>query len=155
MSKKKYVTVAGLPNFHGQHPFDGNKYILIRKDPNNPYDSEAILAETMLWGPVGFVPGHPAARIKGTMSAGRLYDKMGERTIAKVRFSAENFAICSLVSKKKSEKHLRRFDRFRRDMQVLEKLFASDPQSSIVIRIIQGDGQDIPENNDNPWDSRK
>ena len=52
------------------------------KDPENEYDKEAIKVEMSGLGLVGFVANSPHT-VKGeSMSAGRLYDKIGDTAVA-------------------------------------------------------------------------
>lgn len=142
MAKKECITIAGLPFFHGRQPFDGNKYIILRKDPSNPHDTEAILAETALWGIVGYVASHPAVRLTGTYSAGRIYDRIGRRAIAKVRFISDEQVVCSIIRGKKAKKLLARFDEQAKDMRSLENSFFQEIPGQIVFRFIQAIDED-------------
>lgn len=147
-----YFTLAGLANFFGQQPFANNKYFLLRKDPKNYYDSELIVAEIPNYGSVGYIASHPMTRAKGTVSAGRLYDKIDDVAVGKVQFLTDDFAVCSLVSKKKAKKIYKIFEQqFEMQMQerdILEQLFSGDFSNSVVIRFIQSVDSDTSEKND-------
>ena len=149
MSKKMYFTLAGLANFFGQKPFANNKYFILRKDSKNYYDSELITAELPGYGSVGYIASHPMTRAKGTISAGRLYDKIGDTAVGKIRFLTDDFAVCSLVSKKKAKKIFMAFEhQYEAQMQeinILEQFLSSDFQNSVVIRFIQSVDSDISE----------
>ena len=152
MSKKKYFTLAGLTNFFGQQPFADNKYFILRKDPKNYYDSELIVAELPNYGSVGYIASHPMTRAKGTISAGRLYDKMGDTAIAKIHFLTDEFAVCSLTSKKKAKKVCKTFERqYATQMQeknILEQFLSGDFSNSVVIRFIQSVDSDTSDEKD-------
>ena len=149
--KKKHITITGLPFFYGKHPFEGNEYIVLTKDFANPHDSEAIIAETALWGMVGFVSNHPLSRIKGTISAGRLYDKIGKRAVAKVKFSTDEYVICKVVKGKRAKKQLKKFDASRKDIKALENMLPMDSDiSHITVHILSSSWQqDLPGGNAN------
>ena len=151
MAKKIYFTVTGLANFFGKVPFSESKYFLLRKDSQNFYDDELLTAEMLHCGSIGYVANHPFTRAKGTISAGRLYDKIGKTAVAKLCFLFDEFAICTLASKKQEKKYYRKLKRFE-DMNsesenLLERILSDENADAIVIRFIQSSEASSAEEN--------
>lgn len=83
------LTGIGLKN-HMKHlkVFDR---LLLLKDHDNAYDSEAIRVEAPFVGKIGYIANSVNTKAKGTMSAGRLYDKFEEHCFGVILFvTAEN-----------------------------------------------------------------
>ena len=51
--KEKYITIVGFNHYYGVVPFKIGKKIKCVKEPNNPYDGEAIKATMKQIGTVG------------------------------------------------------------------------------------------------------
>ena len=74
----------------------GTKVKLI-KEPDNEYDKEAIQVNVKGLGKVGYVANSPFT-VKGeSMSAGRLYDKLGDKAKGKVVFVVDGGVVCRIV----------------------------------------------------------
>ena len=85
-----YITVTGFNNYQGKVPLYIGARLLCRKDPMNPYDTEAI----SVIAPGGMTAGYVA---NGTASAGRIYDGVGEFFLIEVRFSTNTKVICRII----------------------------------------------------------
>ena len=71
--------------------------VKLKKEPKNEYDAEAIMVKMKGIGKVGYV-ANSAYTVKGdTMSAGRLYDKIGKKAKAKIVYVIPGGAICKLI----------------------------------------------------------
>ena len=67
------------------------------KEPDNEYDKEAIQVKVKGLGKVGYVANSPYT-VKGeSMSAGRLYDKLGDKAKGKVVFVIDGGVVCRVV----------------------------------------------------------
>ena len=67
------------------------------KEPDNEYDKEAIQVKVKGLGKVGYVANSPYT-VKGeSMSAGRLYDKLGDKAKGKVVFVIDGGVVCRIV----------------------------------------------------------
>ena len=74
----------------------GMKVKLI-KEPDNEYDKEAIQVKIKGLGKVGYVANSPYT-VKGeSMSAGRLYDKLGDKAKGKVVFVIDGGVVCKVT----------------------------------------------------------
>ena len=75
--------------------------MVLEKEPDNKYDKEAILVKMQ-----GIAIGHVANSVHtvlgDSMSAGRIYDKFGEKAKAKVVLVTEHGTICKLCKKQAS-----------------------------------------------------
>lgn len=56
------------------------------KEPDNEVDSEAIKVEMRGIGKIGYVANSPYTVLGESMSAGRLYDKIGDEAVGKVLY---------------------------------------------------------------------
>lgn len=67
------------------------------KELDNEYDKEAIQVKVKGLGKVGYVANSPYT-VKGeSMSAGRLYDKLGDKAKGKAVFVIDGGVVCRIV----------------------------------------------------------
>lgn len=93
MDKMYFVTITGLEHYYGKKPFKIGRKIKLVKEPENEYDSEAIAAVLPYIGKIGYVANSTYTVYGGTVSAGRLYDKVGDRAYGTVMFVTHTSAI--------------------------------------------------------------
>ncbi|WP_305514481.1 HIRAN domain-containing protein [Methanobrevibacter sp. V14] len=93
-----YITLMAFENMHGAKPLVLNGIVKLTKEPENRQDTEAIACEMRYFGKIGYVSNSTNTVIKGTMSAGRLYDKITDEYFAKIQFIHHNDAIAKVLS---------------------------------------------------------
>lgn len=93
---EKYVTVAGFKNYYGKRPFAVGNVLRCEKCPDNEYDTEAIRCALPVVGTVGYIANSPATVAGGTMSAGRIYDKVSSVFYIRVMFVTCTKIICAV-----------------------------------------------------------
>lgn len=98
MDDEIYFTLTALNMFHGVKPFRIGSIVKLVKDYENTYDLEAIRAELRYAGPSAYVANSVKTVVKGTMSSGRLYDKILEEDYGVVKFIFDNVVICKLLT---------------------------------------------------------
>lgn len=77
--KEMYFTIAGCNHYFGSDFMKKGMKVKLVKEPYNEYDGEAIQVKIKGLGKVGYVANSPYT-VKGeSMSAGRMYDKIGGR----------------------------------------------------------------------------
>ena len=97
--KEMYFTIAGCSHYFGTDFMEKGMKVRLVKEPDNKCDKEAIQVKVKGLGKVGYVANSPYT-VKGeSMSAGRLYDKIGDKATAKVVLVTPHGTICK-VSKK-------------------------------------------------------
>lgn len=97
---KQYFTLTGCNHYFGNDFMKKGMKVKLKKEPKNEYDAEAIMVKMKGIGKVGYV-ANSAYTVKGdTMSAGRLYDKIGKKAKAKIVYVIPGGAICKLVEDK-------------------------------------------------------
>lgn len=94
--KTMYITIAGMNHYYGSEIFEKGMKVKLEKEPDNPYDREAIAARTKGLGKIGYVANSPYTVQGESMSAGRLYDKIGDTADADVLFVLPQSIICRL-----------------------------------------------------------
>lgn len=99
---KYYVTLTGLNHYYGAAPFRVGQKLQLIKEPTNPYDREAIRAELPGLGKVGYVANSIHTVVGECLSAGRLYDKVGDTATAKVKYVLGNAVVCKVKAGKDS-----------------------------------------------------
>ncbi len=83
---KVYFTVTGTSHYFGNKFFEPGMNLQLVKEPDNKYDKEAIAVKAEGLGIVGYVANSPFT-VKGeSMSAGRIYDRIGESVEGKVLY---------------------------------------------------------------------
>ncbi|WP_405294240.1 HIRAN domain-containing protein [Methanobrevibacter sp.] len=93
-----YITVIAFDDLHGQKPLVLNGIVKLVKEPENKYDDEAIACEMRYFGKIGYVSNSIQTVIRGTMSAGRLYDKISDEYFAKIQFIKGKNVIAKVLS---------------------------------------------------------
>lgn len=93
-----YITIIAFDNLHGPKPLVLNRIVKLQKEPENKYDSEAIACEMRYFGKIGYVSNSTKTVALGTMSAGRLYDKISDEYFAKIKFIIGNNAIAKVLT---------------------------------------------------------
>ena len=91
-----YITVTGFSHYYSLKPFSIGNLVMCRKDGGNPYDHDAIKVCMPLLGTVGFIANSIDPIAGGTMSAGRIYDKMPDRFYATVLFTTRTKVNCDV-----------------------------------------------------------
>lgn len=102
-SQDLYATVVGLKNYKGSQVFKLNSKIKLIKEPENDYDTEAIACELKYIGKTGYIANSTTTVIKGTMSAGRIYDKVEDVSFAEVKFIANDSVIAKIMKPEEIE----------------------------------------------------
>lgn len=95
--EKIYFTIAGMGHYFGNEFVEPNMEVKLIKEPDNEHDKEAIKVELPGLGQVGYVANSPFTVMGESMSAGRIYDKMGDTAIGKVMYVIPQGVLCELV----------------------------------------------------------
>ena len=96
--KEMYFTIAGCNHYYGSDFMEKGMKVKLVKEPDNEYDNEAIQVKIKGFGKVGYVANSPYT-VKGeSMSAGRLYDKIGGKAKGKIVFVTDDGMICKVIS---------------------------------------------------------
>ena len=93
-----YFTIAGCNHYFGTEFMEKGMKVKLEKEPDNEHDNEAILVKVKGLGKCGYVANSPYTVQGESMSAGRLYDKIGDKAKAKIVFVIPGAAICKITS---------------------------------------------------------
>ncbi|MCH4170984.1 MAG: HIRAN domain-containing protein [Lactobacillus sp.] len=96
-----FVTVTGTNYYFELKPFALGTKVSLIKDVRNHHDDEAIAVILPLLGKVGYVANSPYTVIRGTYSAGRLYDYLAENCLGIVRFITDKNVILEVYPDKR------------------------------------------------------
>lgn len=103
--KEKYVTITGMNHYYGLQPFKVGKKLKCIKEPDNPYDSEAIKVVIKDVGKVGYIANAPFTKATGTLGAGGIGGYVKKKFKVEVMFITSSKVICKVVDGfKKKEK---------------------------------------------------
>lgn len=94
--KKIYFTIVCAGKFFGYEIFEKDQTVSLQKEPDNKYDSEAIQVRVPGLGQVGYVANSVHTVIGDSMSAGRIYDKIGDTAVGKILYVLPEGALCEL-----------------------------------------------------------
>ena len=94
---KIYFTLTGTNHYFGKEFLKKGTKICLEKEPDNEYDKEAIKVIYEGLGKIGYVANSSNTVLGDSMSAGRIYDKIGKK--AKVVLVTEHGTICSISKK--------------------------------------------------------
>ena len=101
VDKEIYTTIVGLKNYEGNKVFKIGSIVRLVKEPDNDYDLEAIACENRYIGKTGYIANSAKTVTKGTMSAGRIYDKIGDVSYCEVKFVSNDSVIAKVLSNEK------------------------------------------------------
>lgn len=96
MMTESYFTITGMNHYFGKEFLLPGMKVDLFKDPENKYDHEAICVKLPVLGKIGYVANSPATVLGESMSAGRLYDRMGDAAQGTVIYVLNGGAICRL-----------------------------------------------------------
>lgn len=94
---KVYFTITGLNHYYGNEFFRQHMTVKLKKEPDNEYDREAIKVMLKGIGKIGYVANSTRTVIGDTMSAGRLYDRIGKKAKGCVEYVLPQGVVCSLI----------------------------------------------------------
>ena len=92
-----------MKDYLGLKPYKVGRIVKLCKEHNNEFDETAIRVELPFIDTVGYVANSTSTVYKGTFSAGRLYDKIGEEAFAEIMFVTHSSAIAILVDPEEGE----------------------------------------------------
>ena len=96
---KVFITLTGTKHYFGNDFLKKGTKIQLEKEPDNEYDKEAIKVTYEGLGKIGYVANSSYTVIGESMSAGRLYDKIGDVAYAKVILITPVGTICKICKK--------------------------------------------------------
>ena len=96
---KTYFTLTGTKHYYGRDFLEKGMQIKLVKEPDNDYDREAIRVELPGLGKIGYVANSPYTVAGESMSAGRLYDKIGAEAEGKIMYVLDNGVLCRVTDK--------------------------------------------------------
>ena len=114
----KFVTITGVNHYYGLKPFKVGGILKLQKEKSNDFDSEAIVVKMPYIDTVGFVANSPNTTFKGTYSAGRIYDSIGDCAYARVMFVTHSSVIALVLPNEVNA--------------ACEKVFAGDGKEEVV-----------------------
>ena len=95
--EEMYFTIAGCSYYYGTQFMEKGMKVKLEKEPDNPYDKEAIQVKIKGLGKVGYVANSPYTVQGESMSAGRLYDKIGDKAKGRIVFVVGGTAVCRVT----------------------------------------------------------
>ncbi len=98
-----FITITGVRNYYGMKPFKVGKVFRIVKEEDNKYDEEAIRAELPMIDTIGYIANSANTVFAGTVSAGRLYDKIDDYAYALTLFITHSSVIALVLSPEQVE----------------------------------------------------
>lgn len=99
MEKTYFITITGINHYYGRKPFEIGRVIKLIKEPDNEYDKEAIVAFLPFIDKIGYVANSTNTVYDGTISAGRLYEKIEDYAYAKIMFVTHSSVIAIVLDK--------------------------------------------------------
>ncbi len=96
---KIFITLTGTKHYFGNDFLKEGTKIRLEKEPDNEYDKEAIKVTYEGLGKIGYVANSSYTVIGESMSAGRLYDKIGDIAYAEVVMVTATGTICKICKK--------------------------------------------------------
>ena len=101
--KEIFFTIAGTNHYFGSDFMKQGMKVKLIKEPDNEHDREAIRVELKELGKVGYVANSPYTVLGESMSAGRIYDRMGDEAKGKILIVTSRGVVCQLKASKEEE----------------------------------------------------
>ena len=92
-----FITITGQNSFLGLKPYKVGRIVKLIKEPENEHDEDSIRVELPFIDTIGYVANSTNTVYKGTHSAGRLYDKIGDEAFAQIMFVTHSSAIALVL----------------------------------------------------------
>lgn len=96
---KVFITLTGTKYYYGNDFLKKGMKIRLEKEPDNEYDKEAIKVTCEGLGKIGYVANSSYTVMGESMSAGRVYDKIGDTAYAKVVLMTAAGTLCKICKK--------------------------------------------------------
>ena len=96
---KVFFTLTGTKHCYGSDYLKAGMKLQLKKEPDNEYDKEAIMVMVEGLGKVGYVANSPYTVIGESMSAGRVYDKIGDTAVGEIMFVTTKGILCRVCKK--------------------------------------------------------
>ena len=93
-----YSTIQSFNNMHGSKPLKLERLVKLVKEPDNKYDTEAIACEMRYFGKIGYVANSTNTVVMGSMSSGRIYDKINDEYFARIKFITGSIALAKILT---------------------------------------------------------
>ena len=93
---KIFFTVTGTKHRYGHKFMEKDMKVHLVKEPDNDYDKEAIKVEVEGLGHIGYVANNPYTVVGECMSAGRIYDRIGDEADGTVLYNIPQGLICTV-----------------------------------------------------------
>ena len=96
-----YFTITGTCYRHGKDFMEKGMRVRLVKEPDNEHDREAIRVEMPGLGLVGYVANSTHTVQGESMSAGRLYDRIGDTAEGEILYVLDKGVLCRIVPKER------------------------------------------------------
>lgn len=96
MKENKYVTINHTEEYGGTVHCRVGDTLILKKDHDNIYDDEAIAVYNKHNCKCGYVANSVCSVARGTLSAGRLYDRIEETSECTICFILDETIIASI-----------------------------------------------------------
>ncbi|MGI6096103.1 MAG: HIRAN domain-containing protein [Lachnospiraceae bacterium] len=97
--EKVYFTLTGTKYYYGKEFLKPGMKLLLKKEPDNEYDKEAIMVKMDGLGKLGYVANSPYTVLGNSISAGRLYDRIGKTACGKIVLVTPQGVLCKVNKK--------------------------------------------------------
>lgn len=94
--EKTYFTLTGTSHYFGTDFLEKDMIVELEKEPENEFDKEAILVRAEGLGKIGYVANSPFTVQGESISAGRMYDRIGDKATGIVVYVLSNGVLCKL-----------------------------------------------------------
>lgn len=101
-----FITITGINHYFGKKPFEIGRTVKLIKEPDNPYDKEAIGVYLPFIDKIGNVANSVSTVFAGTQSSGRIWDKIGNEAFASVMFVTHSSVIAIVLPTENEENPL-------------------------------------------------
>lgn len=99
--EEPFITITGFTHYYGIKPFDIDRVVVLKKEPNNKHDKWAIAVIIPIFGKVGYVANSSHTIATGSLSATEIYNSFPDECVAFIRFTTQSKVIARVFPDKK------------------------------------------------------
>ena len=106
MKENDFITITNIKEYIEIGMIKIGEVLHLKKEPDNAYDMESIMVENKNEIPIGHVANSVSSVVKGTHSAGYIYQSFKDSILCTVKFIYRDMMIAQLQSSQEETKDM-------------------------------------------------
>ena len=106
MKENDFITITNIKEYIEIGMIKIGEVLHLKKEPDNAYDMESIMVENKNEIPIGHVANSVSSVVKGTHSAGYIYQSFKDSILCTVKFIYRDMIIAQLQTSQEETKNM-------------------------------------------------